>query len=118
MVTKRGLVQKDMSQQADKIVDWWVTYFQKEIPFKVTWNWKRNSEPRDGWDDGSADGICYRQKHEVRFKRAYVVSQIKQGKMVNVRNLVAHEMAHFLHTDHAHKSGKFAEYKKRWNFKE
>ena len=105
------LVEKDPSQQPEKIVDWWVRYFQKMIPFKVTWNWKSEAH-------GMTDGLCYRDKREVRFRRSSVVRWLKQGKVIEVRNLVAHEMAHFLHEDSAHKSGKFGDLKKRWNFKE
>jgi hypothetical protein len=115
---KSTILQKDMTQPVEKYVDWWVRYFQKEIPFKVTWNWKRNSVDKRGWDDGSADGICYRANHEVRFKRTSIMRWLKQGKQGEIRNLVGHEMAHFLHKDHAHKSGRFAELKKNWNFKE
>jgi hypothetical protein len=111
------LVQKDMGQPEEKVVGWWVRYFQKEIPFKVTWNWKRNSVGKDGYDDGSTDGCCYRDRREVRFKRSAVTGYLKRGEMGEIRNLVAHEMAHFLHKDSAHKSGKFAEYKKNWNFR-
>jgi predicted SprT family Zn-dependent metalloprotease len=101
---------KDLSKKEEKIVDWWVRYFQTELPFKITWNWK--SESYDG------DGICYRDKKEVRFKRSAITNMLKRNKQVDVRNIVAHEMAHFLHKGSAHKSGKFAGYKQRWNFKE
>jgi predicted SprT family Zn-dependent metalloprotease len=100
--------EKDMSQPAEQFVEWWVRYFQTEIPFKVKWDWKSEST--------ETEGLCYRKTKEVRFKRSWVVQKLKHSKTGEIRNLIAHEMAHFLHEGKAHQSGKFKELKDKWHF--
>ena len=99
---------KDMTQTLERFVDWWVRYYNKEIPYKVTWSWK--DEAYDGI------GVCYRGKKEVRFKRSRCNFLFEKNKKDTIRQLIAHEMAHFLNKDHSHMKGKFGELKKRWGF--
>lgn len=102
-------IKKDLTLQLDKLVDWWVKYFNKEIPFKVAWNWLSERSTQ-------TQGLCYPKQREVRFSRAYCEYWFNRGDQKGIRSLVAHEMAHFLHKDSGHKSVKFLGYKKRWGF--
>ena len=99
---------KDLTKPLDKFVDWWVKYYAISIPHKVTWSWK--SEYTE------TEGLCYRELKEVRFKRSYFDNVFKKNKKDKIRNVIAHEVAHFLHTGKAHKSGKHLELSRKWVF--
>lgn len=100
--------EKNMTLQLEKFVNWWVKYYAAEVPHKVTWSWK--SEYTE------TEGLCYRSQKEVRFKRSYFDRLFKVNKKDKIRDLIAHEVAHFKHNDHAHKSGKHFELRKKWKF--
>jgi predicted SprT family Zn-dependent metalloprotease len=101
-------VDKNMSNDLEKFVDWWVRYYNANLPFKVVWSWK--SESTD------TEGLCYRTKKEVRFKRSYMERLFSHNKKDLIRDLIAHEMAHFLHEGAAHKSGKHFEMRSKWKY--
>lgn len=92
----------------DNYITWWVNYFSHAIGKNIKWKYMK-FQP-----NLFSHGLAYIDKEYIAFNPYVMQDYWNCGKLNDLKNLVAHEVQHFNHSDDEHHGKNFKKEMVKW----
>ena len=101
-----------LSEDRDQYITWWINYFSLAIGQKITWKYMPFRSNLN--THSSSHGLAYTDRGYITFNPLVIQDYWKNGNLVEIRGLIAHEVQHFNQPDGEHHGKNFKSGMVRW----